>query len=98
MEGFLMYSKTTINELKAMMPRYLEEHGLPTRGAFRCLDPDHEDVHPSMSFYRKNNTCRCFACGVVYDLIDLIRMEYGCNFPKAVQIGCELYGIKEDKG
>ena len=32
----------------------------------KCLNPTHDDKHPSMSFYEKNNTLHCFSCGTTW--------------------------------
>lgn len=43
---------------------------------FLCLNPEHPDHSPSMSFNKKNNTVHCFSCGVTYDIFDLIGVLY----------------------
>ena len=43
---------------------------------FICVNPEHNENRPSMSFNRKNNTCHCFSCQATYSLIDLIILDY----------------------
>lgn len=66
-----------LNEIKSHLGEYLRQyHGVedPSK-AFRCLNPDHEDRHPSMSYDEKTNKVHCFSCGKTYDLIDLVELE-----------------------
>lgn len=53
-----------------MMAVWLQRHGLSTSKPFRCLSPQHEDVHPSMSFDRQHGRVKCFSCGVSWDVYD----------------------------
>lgn len=48
---------------------------------FRCLNPAHEDRHPSMSLDREHNRVKCFSssCGVSYDTLDLVALAH--NIP-----------------
>ena len=80
------------DKVKPMLQQYLQEKGLPTDKPFNCINPAHEDKHPSMSYYSVNNTCRCFACGAVYDIFDLIQQDYGCGYVQSVEIANKLYG------
>lgn len=57
-------------EKAEMMAAWLSVHGLSTSKPFRCLSPQHEDVHPSMSFDRQHGRVRCFGCGVSWDVYD----------------------------
>ena len=59
---------------------------------FNCLNPQHNDNHPSMMFTSKYNICKCFSCGVVYDLFDLIGLDYGVDsFKDKLEIAHQLY-------
>lgn len=79
--------------LKTQLPRWLVSHDLPMDKAFRCLNPNHPDRHPSMRYDRRRNTVHCFACGCTYDLIDLIGIEYNLEtFPERLAKARELYG------
>ena len=62
---------------KESLEAYLENvHGIDTRRNFHCLNPEHEDHHPSMGFDRKNHRCVCFACGARYDIFDVVGLDY----------------------
>jgi len=80
-----------IAELKGYLKDYLEARGIDTRQNFRCLNPHHEDKHPSMGFDKANNQVHCFSCSAKYDVIDLISLDYNCDFNEALNSGCEMY-------
>lgn len=63
--------------VKEFLPEYLKMKGFPIKKAFRCINPEHEDRHPSMSYDSKRNKVHCFACGVTYDLFDCISILEG---------------------
>lgn len=80
--------------LRGFLPDYLGQKGINPRRPFRCLNPSHEDKDPSMSYNPKNQTVHCFGCGVTYDLLDLIGMDYHLNrFPEQLRRGCELFHL-----
>ena len=90
-----MLSKEDIEILKLKLPEYLyAKHNITDlKRNFRCLNPDHEDKHPSMSYTPKYNFCKCFSCGVIYDIFDLIGIDYGVNtFKEKLEIAKSLYG------
>lgn len=71
----------TKNYLKSKLQDYLESKGINFRSNFRCLNPNHTDNNPSMSYNATNNTVHCFACNATYDIFDLVGMDYGvANF------------------
>ena len=83
--------------VKGYLESYLQGKGINTRRPFTCLNPEHPDAHPSMSYDSARQRCKCFSCGASYDIFDLIGMDYGLTdagekFAKAY----ELYGIKID--
>lgn len=82
---------------KGYLESYLQSQGINTRRPFNCLNPEHNDTHPSMSFDRKRNKCHCFSCGASYDIFDLIGIDYGLNdYNDQFKKACELYGIEVD--
>ncbi len=85
-----------IQEVKTHLTDYLQEKGLPLNKPFNCLNPDHDDVHPSMSYDRQHNLVHCFSCDKSYDLLDLIQQDNKCGFNEALEIACKKYGIKLD--
>lgn len=82
------------NKLKPMLPMYLAEKGILVshKAIFHCLNPEHPDQNPSMSYYPGNHTCRCFGCGAIYDIFDLIQQDYDCDYPQSVEIAYKKYG------
>lgn len=85
--------RETIDKFKSMLPDYLEQkHGINVNDFFTCLDPNHEDRHPSMSYWDKHNICKCFSCGTSYDIFDLIGLDYGVeSFKEKLEIADKLY-------
>lgn len=91
-----MEKEPTIEELKNFLGEYLELKGVNTSSVFRCFSPEHEDRHPSMSFYKKGNICNCFACGQKYNIFSLVGMEYGFKgFKEQKEKVIELYKNRE---
>ena len=62
-------------EIKTHLKDYLEEKGLNTDRPFNCLNPQHDDKDPSMSYDPKRNICKCFSCNTSYDLISLYGID-----------------------
>jgi replicative DNA helicase len=84
--------------VKSYLPDWLESHGYSTRKPFICLNPDHPDTNPSMSYDRKRNKVHCFACGADYDLLDLIGIEYGLTDQRAIfDKAYSLYGLDVER-
>lgn len=80
--------------LRIFLPDYLRQKGLHLGKAFRCLNPEHEDKHPSMQYDPARQQVHCFACGVNYDLFDLIGMDYRLDrFPEQMQAVRDLFSI-----
>lgn len=91
--------KEAIQELKPRLEEYLQEKGIRKK-QFKCLNPNHNDKHPSMSFYKQADIVHCFACGETYDIIDLLSMDLGFgpkpkkqDFLEVIKYGCQQYGI-----
>ena len=65
-----------IDQLKGMLAQYLDTLGLPTGEPFNCVNPNHEDRNPSMSFNPKDNQhVHCYGCGANWDIFDLIAIK-----------------------
>lgn len=80
--------------VKGYLEDYLRGKGINTRKPFNCLSPDHNDTHPSMSYDRRGQRCKCFSCGVSYDIFDLIGIDYGLSDDKDIfNKAYELYNI-----
>ena len=82
-------------ELKSHLGDYLRDvHGIESlKKNFNCLNPDHNDEHPSMSFDEKRARVHCFACDATYDIIDLIKNDNNLNDKEAFEFGYKLYNI-----
>lgn len=84
--------------VKSYLPDWLESHGYSTRKPFICLNPEHNDRNPSMSYDRRRNKVHCFSCGADYDLLDLIGIEYGLRDPKEIfEKAYSIYRLDIDK-
>lgn len=95
-----MVSKNDINKLKSYLSNYLMMyHGIDNlRKPFHCLNPTHPDIHPSMFYTDKYFICKCFACGVTYDIFNLIKMDYSLDdFKEQVKKVTELFDLDNIK-
>ena len=80
--------------IKEQLPVFLSlEFGIDVskKKNIKCLSGTHKDNHPSMSYYKKNNTLRCFSCETVYDTFDLVGLKYQLTdkkeiFKKALEV------------
>jgi len=64
---------------KGFLRDYLNSKGIDASRNFTCLNPSHNDKHPSMMFDANRNKCHCFACNADYDIFDLIKIETGLD-------------------
>lgn len=93
--------------LKDRIEDELAERGISDpRRPFRCLNPEHEDRNPSMSYNAEARQVHCFSCGATYDAIDILGLESGDTGPDGIdgrryvevfKRGCEKYGIDLDE-
>ena len=79
--------------IKNELESHLQQRGLNTRKPFNCLNPDHADSTPSMSYDRKRNKAHCFSCGADYDTLDLIGIEYGLRGNDLFLKAYELFNL-----
>lgn len=77
-----MIDETKIKEIKDFLKDYLEEKGLNTKTRFNCLNPTHEDKHPSMSYDDRRKIVKCFSCNSSYDLISLYAQDNNLDSKK----------------
>lgn len=81
--------------LRHYLAEYLQQRGLSLTRPFRCLNPNHEDKHPSMSYYERADHVHCFSCRATYDIFDLIGMDYGLSaFSDKVEKACHIFGME----
>lgn len=83
--------------VKGYLGDYLRGKGINTGRPFTCLNPEHPDKHPSMSYDKNRQRCKCFSCSASYDIFDLIGMDYGLTNAKDIfNKAYELYNITID--
>lgn len=82
--------------VKGQLENYLISKGIKTRSPFYCLNPAHNDSHPSMSFDPRRNKCKCFSCGADYDTLDLIGIDYGLSGADLFNKAYSLYNLTID--
>lgn len=86
------YKKEEIQKYQDFLEEYLVLKGVNPNKLIKCFSKEHEDKNPSMSFYKKNNTCTCFACGEKYNIFKLVGQEYGLNkFIEQIKMVEKLY-------
>jgi hypothetical protein len=79
------------------MEDYLRDKGININRPFRCLNPDHNDENPSMSYDRKRWKVHCFSCGADWDIFDLVGAEYNIRDGKdKFSKTYELLGVRID--
>lgn len=64
-------------QLRSQLKAYLIRKGIDPDNPFRCLNPGHEDRNPSMTYYEPGQYVKCWSCGAVYSLFDLLGLDYG---------------------
>jgi len=79
--------------IKGELERYLSGKGINIRKNFRCLNPEHNDQHPSMSYDASRQKIKCFSCGVSWDTLDLIGAEYGLSGNDLFLKAYEIFGL-----
>lgn len=88
-----------------MLPQYLDMIGASTKKPFRCLNPEHDDKNPSMSFDAKDGQhIKCFSCNVYWDIFDLIALnelgatvvdgKVGYSFPEAYNKALQVLEVQ----
>ena len=90
----------SISQYKSYLGDYLEKyHNIKNRKQFfHCLNPNHTDNNPSMMFTDKYNICKCFSCGVYYDIFDIVGMDYNLpNFRDQLLKVKEIYELASRK-
>ena len=92
-----MSSNEAIQQLKDMLPQYLDMIGASTKRPFHCLNPEHEDNHPSMSFNTKDGQhVHYFSCHANWDIFDLIAIkELGASITNGSDGSKVIYSFTE---
>lgn len=98
-----MIDNQVIDEIKKHLQDYLGELDINIHKPFTCLNPQHDDKHPSMSYDDKRNIVKCFSCNSSYDLISLYairnNLDNNTDFKKILEDLALKYKItiKSDK-
>lgn len=92
-----MIDNQTKEHIKALLPNYLEGKGINIHKPFHCLNPEHDDRNPSMSYDPKRNRVKCFSCEKDADIFGLIGLEYDIsNFKEQYNKALELLDIEAE--
>ncbi len=99
-DAMLMDHDDAKEYLRSRMQDYLVTHHQVRnlRANFQCVNASahaHADRNPSMHFYPDSNRCKCFACGVSYDIFEFIRIDFGLSgFDETFKKACDLYDVQ----
>ncbi|NCB72464.1 MAG: DNA primase, partial [Clostridia bacterium] len=89
-----MTRKQAKEHIKDQLEAYLQGKMIDTSKLFRCLNPDHEDKNPSMGYNPDSKRVHCFSCGVTYDTLDVVGIDYGItSFNEKLQTASEIFNI-----
>ena len=85
------------DHIKGKLRSYLTEQGIDTGKPFQCLNPEHPDKKPSMSYDPKRQKAHCFSCGADYDTLDVIGIQQGISNPADIfKKAYQIFGITID--
>ena len=84
--------------LKEQLIDFLEERNVNIRKNFICMNPEHSESDPSMSYDKRRNKVHCFGCGADYDIFNLIGIEYDLDdYQSQFNKACEIYDVDVEK-
>ena len=84
----------TKNQLIELLPEYLDRTGRSSKKEFRCINPAHPDVHPSMRYDKNLKKVHCFSCGKNYDVFDVIGIDTGAaTFQEQYDAACDYFNL-----
>lgn len=84
-------------EARSRIGEYLAaEYGYDVRRPFRCLNPKHEDKHPSMSLDTRTGRVKCFSCGASYDIFDIFEVSRCISKAEAFREVYRYFGLALD--
>lgn len=85
------------DHIKGQLRSYLTEQGIDTGKPFQCLNPEHPDKKPSMSYDPTRQKAHCFSCGADYDTLDVIGIQQGISNPADIfKKAYQIFGITID--
>ena len=92
--------QTATATAKSHLREFLEMTGRNPNKKMRCISPEHNDEHPSMSVFQRSDgveIVKCFGCGFTGDIFDVARAYYSLpDLSTATKKVFELYGIQVD--
>ena len=95
-----MKRKEAREYVRQHLKEYLEYQGIDTRRNFKCINPNHQDNTPSMSYNEKNVQrpyVHCFSCNSTYDIFDVIGIFNNVyEFKDKEKIAYEFFNILID--
>ena len=85
---------------KPQLKNYLNSRGINTEKNFRCINPEHNDAHPSMSIDERHNRCKCFSssCGKSYDIFNACEILEGKNKSDAFKTVLDFCDCRIENG
>lgn len=96
-KGEAMNRDEAKTEIKGKLEEYLIEKGINPKNLFHCLNPEHNDKHPSMSYDPKRNRVHCFSCHADYDIFGVIGADYGlADFKSQFEKACDVFNVHPD--
>jgi DNA primase len=67
-----------VSQLRAKLPEYLAEKiGYQEGKNFKCLNPNHQDKHPSCGMMPDKDAFHCFSCGMIGSIFDACKIIEG---------------------
>lgn len=72
----------TAEYLRSRLPSWLRSQNISPDRAFTCLNPAHINGVRCMRYKKEDHTVICDVCGAVYDIFDLVGMQYGIRDPE----------------
>ena len=97
-----MYSEEELAQVRESLPEYLASvHGITDLNRnFRCLNPEHDDRNPSMSYYAPGHMCICHttSCGAHADIFKVYGWDAGTDsFTEQIEGAAAAVGIRLSK-
>lgn len=87
-------------EIRDISDNYIESYasnrGIDLNKKIICLNPNHNDTKPSMSYDKNIKKFHCFSCNCNYDLLDLIKLDYNLDDKEAYIKMLELYNLDDN--
>lgn len=62
--------------VKDHLADYLIDEGINIHHNFRCLNPNHDDKNPSMTYYADDQRVFCHGCKASFDIYDLYAIQH----------------------